>query len=345
MLPLDRLINVPMTIGELYALRQPPADTAALEALQRQYAALVMDHQKLQVMVWERDTTIAKLEAENAALKAAQPVPPVVVPDKPAPAADVFPFIGAYFEDPRKSDNVDDQAQAKEHADAMIPAMAFAAGSALRDYVVFCNEEDLKWNSLPRLMHDLKKRWWQSPIQIYFEDRPRFVRHLKALRDAGVYGCFIDDAQNITPDDMTIMLDLINTHIPGAPVAASFAALYDDSAYPKGRYIDSRQWFTRNQESEANWFPKWEAAQDAQIYTADVYRRSSGALHTPQRIEQSFHVALPFVQGIAWYSMMNKGWNHYTEHEAAKKKDPDTKTVWDVIRDCSAVFAAAYMTR
>lgn len=353
--------RIPMllTAGELRALIDAEiaeavsgADAAALTAqerlkdLQRAHEVLSDDHA---AALAENKRLSDELTALKAAMNtinvkpAILPQPPVVVePDKPQPLPmeyRVFPFAGAYIEDERAVDNV---TQAQGRAAAMVPVMEFAADSALTDYILFANQYDIQHGELMRTMRRLNKRWWQSPIQIYFNEKERHIEHLKRLYDAGVYGVFVDDAQTLTPDMMTELLDRIEKHMPGVPTVASFAALFDDSAYPKSRYIDSRQWFTRQQESEANWFPKWEEAQDAQIYTADVYRRSSGYMHTPERVEQSFNVALPFVQGIAWYSLLNKNWNHMKDHQEATAKDDNAKTMWNVIRNCTAVYMAKY---
>lgn len=324
-----------------------------MNTIDAHYEALARDADAIDALLKispldDRVKYVRELIAENARLKAAQ-LPPlddtgVVVfdpdPVTTKPVKQVFPFAGVYIEDERAVDNV---AQAQGRAAAMVPVMEFAADSALTDYIIFANQYDIQHGELMRTMRRLNKRWWQSPIQIYFNEPDRFKAHLKRLYDNGLYGCFIDDAQNLTPDMMNEMLDQINEFIPGAPVVCSFAATFDDSAYPKSRYIDSRQWFYREQELPSNWFPKWEQAQDAQIYTADVWKRGGGYMHTPEQVQKAFDVALPFVQGIAWYSLYNNGkWNHVKDHQEAIAKDKDARTIWTAMRDCSAIYAAKF---
>lgn len=280
------------------------------------------------------------------------PVPPVV-PVTPPVKDDVFPLVMAYFEDPRPSDNVDDQKEAKEHADAIVPVMAFAAehNPAMEDFITFCNPEDVKWNSLPRTMLDLKKRWWQSPIQAYYipgaQTQTVLIDHLKKLHAAGMYGAIIDDAHNLTAPDMEHLIDLIQLHCPGAPVMASFGADFDDikEGYPNERYFDMRQWFLRTQEKESVYFQKWETAHDAQLYAAHVYRDKKGFQHTPDRIRSMFATALPFVDGIAWYSLLNKETNIMNDHKKMKAQNPKAVTVWDIIVDCTNDYLKAYAAK
>lgn len=106
MLPLDTPVTITLRLGELDALRNPAA--AGIADLQRRFAALEAENLRLSDTLQERDATINALEVENAfltadninhrkeitallaelaALKAPEPdAPPVVVPDKPAPA-------------------------------------------------------------------------------------------------------------------------------------------------------------------------------------------------------------------------------------------------------------------
>jgi hypothetical protein len=271
--------------------------------------------------------------------------PVIVVPEEPKPVSDVYPFVGVYIEDPRKSDNVDDQQQAKEHFEAMLPTMEFCAESPdIDSYIMFGNPQDVKFGQLFKTAARLKKRLWQSPIQAFYipgaQSQTVLIDHLKNLHDAGVYGAIIDDANNLDAADTVHLIDLINRHMPGAPVMASFLANFDDIAagYPHERYIDIRQWFLRNNEKESVWFKTWETAHDAEVWAADVWKRPSGFMHTPERVESMFRVALPMVNGICWYSMLNQETNHMVDHIEAKKKNADTRTMWNIIEECSAVY-------
>lgn len=275
-----------------------------------------------------------------------KPAPPPVVVPPVVPVTAKRPWVplyGVYVEDPRPTDNVDDAKQAKEHAAALIPAIKYlVANSPVRDVITHLNSEDLKWAELPSLMRDLKVRFWQSPMQAGYDAGfdGKYIGLLQGLHAAGMYGGFIDDAQNITPSDMNRMIDLIEKYCPGAVVVCSFAADFDDhkAGYPFKRYVDSRQWFLDKNESAPVWFKKWETAQDAQIYTGDTWRRDGGFMHTPEAVESMLKVALPFVQGVVFYSLLNKRVDHVAEHKAARVKDVKAKTIFSVIADGAAEY-------
>lgn len=344
-----------------------------------QTAALTQQNKQNAIDLTERDTLIQQhtttierqsdllkdalneirdLEKRLRDLQAGTPpviqVPPVVVPPVPGPG-DVpaqgkrpwIPLYGVYVEDPRPTDSVDDAKQAKEHAAAMLPAIKYlVANSPVRDVITHLNAEDLKWAELPQVMRDLKVRFWQSPMQAGYDAGfdGKYILLLQALHTAGMYGGFIDDAQNITPADMNRMIDLIEKYCPGAPIVCSFAADFDDrkAGYPHARYIDSRQWFLDKNESELVWFKKWEVAHDAQIYTADAWRRTGGFMHTPEQVESMLKVALPFVQGVVFYSLLNKQTDLVAEHKAARAKDPKAKTIFSVIAAGAVDYTARH---
>lgn len=311
------------------------ADSAYSEALRRNEGLLKTNR--------EQAAQIDALKARLAALEA----PPVIVPDapKPEPVSDVYPFCAVYIEDPRKADNVDNQQQAKEHADAMLPTMEFCAQSKdITDYIMFLNPEDLKYGVLPKAKTRLNKIWWQSPAQAYYipgaQTQTVLIDHLKALHDAGCYGAIIDDANNLDAADMTALIELIHRHMPGAPIIASFLANFDDhtEGYPHERYIDMRQWFLRNSESEAVWFDRWETAHDAELWAADVWKRPSGFMHTPARLLSMAQVALPMVNGVAFYSMLNKETNHMADHQKHVAEKRDGLTMWSAIQQIAAEY-------
>lgn len=311
-----------------------------LAAANRSIIGLQLTNKQQSDMLKDAQAKLAKYEP-GTSLPSVIPAPPVVVPGE-VKQRPWIPFVGAYFEDERA---VDDTLDANDRAAVLIPAMQYtAANSLIRDFIVFLNPEELKNGLLLSAVKSLKARWWQSPVQNDFvpgaADQSEFIARLDALHKAGMYGCFVDDAQNIPFNHMPVLLDLIRDHCPGAPVVCSFAADFDDSAYPKSRYIDSRQWFLKNVESEGVWFQRWETAQDAQIYTADCWRRDGGFMHTPARIESMIKTALPFVQGLVFYSLVNVGkWNHIEDHRKAIAANPKAKTVWSVM----AAGAAEYM--
>lgn len=303
----------------------------------------------------DRVLYLKKVLAENERLQkrvAELEKPPVIVtPEPPKPETEqhpVFPFTGVYIEDERAVDNL---SQAQARYNAMLPAMDFAYESPLNDYIIFCNPEDLKLAMLPKTMNAQGKRWWQSPIQAYYEPNAQtqipLIDHLKKLHDAGVYGAVIDDAQNLTAPDMEHLIDLINRHIPDAPIMASFLADFDDhtGGYPFERYYDMRQWFLRQREDEGVWFEKWETAHDAQVYAADVWKRGGGFMHTPERIQSMFKTALPMVEGIAWYSLYNKETDHRADHLKAIQTNPEAKTIWSVMIACTNEYLREYEAR
>jgi uncharacterized coiled-coil protein SlyX len=275
------------------------------------------------------------------------PVPPSTIPASEVPPVTnmrpVFPFAGGYFEDERTVNTI---TQAAERAAFLVPSMEFtAANSALTDYIVFCNPIELDPPLIPDTIKRLKKRWWQSPAQNYFIpgaglNQPKYIGHLKALYKAGVYGFVFDDAHNIAPVDMVGMIDLIELHCPGAPIIASFGAKFDDSAYPRKRYIDCRQWYLKGNEKAANYFPVWDKDFTCDIYTAGTYRAGT-YMPTPQKVVEEFTAALPLVQGIAWYTIKSEGTDLIADHKAALAKDAKAFTVWMAIKQCTDEYLKA----
>lgn len=331
---------------------------AANETIQRQQATMIENEQiygRALEIIQQQGAQLRQAAAELDALKKRiaelEPPPVVVVPEAPKPEVEpgstsaVYPFCAIYVEDPRASDSVDDQADAKAHADAMIPTMEFAAECPdIDSYITFLNPEDVKHGDVIRAMQRLKKRWWQSPIQAYYipgaQNQAPFIDHLKRLHDAGVDGVVADDANNLSASDMEYVTDMIHRHIPGAPIMASFLASFDDhtDGYPHERYIDMRQWFLRNSEKEGVWFNTWETAQDAEVWAADVWRRKGGFMHTPERLLSMAQVALPMVKGIAFYSMLNRETNHMLDHQRHVAEKRDGLTMWAAIRQIAAQY-------
>lgn len=265
---------------------------------------------------------LARVEALETKPAPVVTTPPVVetttmVPDKPVDK--VFPFAAVYVEDERA---VNDAAQAKARADHMVPQIEGIAAAGLDDLILFCNPEDLKWNALPRTLADLRCHWWQSPIQYAFiqsaAEQPKFIDHLKALHDAGVYGVVFDDASDPTKtphDSFSRMLDILAKYLPAAPVLASFAANAAEPVDLQGRYVRMSQWYLSAKESAAHWFPLF---QPCQIYTANVH-------NDPARMQREFDVAAGLTQGVAWYGGFTPTRNVIT----------DAPAIWEVMKSCS----------
>ncbi|TXH53843.1 MAG: hypothetical protein E6Q97_12150 [Desulfurellales bacterium] len=376
--------------AELTMAREMMRAVAKANQLDEKVIQLTEETSRLSGALAEKDRLYAEALAEIERLKKPQPpvtppaeppvvdpkptpdpVPPVIVlPDpKPptVPAQRVFPFNAVYFE--RDKQAVNTAAAALVRANYLVPYMEFAAECPdITDFIMHNNQVDADLGMLLNVTRRLNRRLWHSPMQSYWNSKniPAFTKLLKTLHDGGMYGLILDDAQKVPASVARQMFDVVDQVLPGIPILASFGAtsrddglpegdnskpLYDND-YPRERYARMEQWFLDEDEPEKAWFPKWAADLPSQIFVADIWRRSDGYIHSPERLQSMVEMAMELknsdgssvCQGIAWYTMVNP--DAKTEvrqlHNDAKAKNKSALTHWEVMQRCSARYQSTF---